>query len=225
MAARSSASASAGGLSEPDAVAAVGGDPVEHGRRPLPSPDDADDRRVRQAERGHQRIRLGLVAARLVGLERPAEHEQLVEGRDALAPLRCVGRPARDGQPERDRAGMGDDDIEVGRLRDDREVAGRAGPDRRQRSLPAVLLGRHERHEQLPVEPGEVPARAERPDRGRGSTPRRPSCRRRRGRRPPHRGSRRPTDRPSRWPDRPAARRRGDPTGSRAAHRVARPAR
>ena len=94
------------------------------------------------------------------------EHEQLVERRDALAPLRGVRRAARDGQPERDRAGVGDDDVEVRRLRDDREVAGRAGPDRGERALPAVLLGRDERDEQLAGEPIEVARRAERPDRG-----------------------------------------------------------
>ena len=152
IAARSSASASAGDLPEPDAVAAVGVDPVEHRRCPLAAADDADDRRVRQAERGHQRVGLGLVAARLVRLERPGQHEQLVEGRHALAPLRGVGRPARNGEPERDRAGVGDDDVEVGRLGDDRQVARRAGPDRGERALPAVLLRRDQHDHQLAVE-------------------------------------------------------------------------
>ena len=194
MAVRSSASASAGGLSEPDAVAAVGRDPVEDGRRPLPSSDDADDRRVRQAERGHQRVGLGLVAAGLVRLERPAEHEQLVERRDAFAALRCVRGPARNGQPERDRPGMGDDDVEIGRLGDDREVAGRAGPDRGQRPLPAVLLGRDEGDEELAVQPLQVAGRRRAPGSRRGSRRRRPSCRTPHGRRPRRRGSRRPTD-------------------------------
>ena len=64
---------------------------------------------------------------------------------------RCEAWAARPGhgQPERDRAGVGDDDVEVRRLGDDRQVAGRAGPDRGERPLPAVLLGRHERDEQL----------------------------------------------------------------------------
>ena len=84
-----------GGLPEPHAVAAVGGHPVEHGRRPLPARDDADDRRIREAEGRHQRIRLSLVAARLVGRQRLAEHEQVVERGHALAPLRRVGRAAR----------------------------------------------------------------------------------------------------------------------------------
>ena len=51
---------------------------------------------------------------------------------------------------------MSDDDVEVGWLRDDRQVAGHAGPDRRQRPLPAVLLGRDEGDEELAVEPGQV---------------------------------------------------------------------
>ena len=71
---------------------------------------------------------------------------------------RRVGRPARDGQPERDRAGVGDHDVEVRRLGDDREVAGGAGPDRGERALPAVLLGRDERDEQLAGEPSPAPA-------------------------------------------------------------------
>ena len=74
---------------------------------------------------------------------------QLVERRHALAPLRGVGGPARDGEPERDRAGVGDDDVEVGRLGDDRHVAGHAGPDRREHPLAAVLLGRHDRDDEL----------------------------------------------------------------------------
>ena len=74
---------------------------------------------------------------------------QVVERRHALAPLRRVGRATRDGQPERDRPGVGDDDVERRRLRDDRQVARRAGPDRGERPLAAVLLGRHERDEQL----------------------------------------------------------------------------
>ena len=72
---------------------------------------------------------------------------------------------------------MGDDDVEVRRLRDDAQVAGRPGADRRQRPLPAVLLGRHERHQELALEPVQGarsrPARARRP----GWRRRRPSCR------------------------------------------------
>ena len=91
--------------------------------------------------------------------------EQLVERGDALAAPRRVRRAARDGQPERDRAGMRDDDVEVRWLRDDRQVAGRAGPDRRERPLPAILLGRDQRDDQLAVEPVEVARRAEGPHR------------------------------------------------------------
>ena len=141
------------------------------------------------------------------------EHEQLVERRDALAPLRGVGRAARDGQPERDRAGVGDDDVEVRRLGDDREVAGDAGPDRGERALAAVLLGRHEGDDELAVEPLEVARGRRAPGRRRGSRPRRPSCRRRRGRTaapsrtsPPHGSAVQVAGSPggttSRWPDR-----------------------
>ena len=56
------------------------------------------------------------------------------------------------------------------------------GPDRGERPLAAVLLGRDERHDQLAVQPVEVAGRAERPDRGQDRRRRRPSCRRRRDR-------------------------------------------
>ncbi len=152
-------------LSEPDAVAPLGDDPVQDGRGPLAARHDADDRRVRQPERRHERVGLGGVARRLVGLERTEHGEQVVERRDALAALAGVGRPARDGEAERDRAGVGDHDVEVRRLRDDREIARRAGPDRGQRALAAVLLAGHERDEELAAEPGRGPGRDERPDR------------------------------------------------------------
>ena len=64
-------------------------------------------------------------------------------------PAARVGRAPGHGQPERDRAGVGDDDVEARGLGDDREVARRPGPDRRQGALPAVLLRRHERHHEL----------------------------------------------------------------------------
>ena len=129
-------------LAELHAVAALGDDPVEDRRGPLPALDLADDRRVRQAEDRHQRIRLGGVAGGLVGLERADQRVQVVERGHALATDRGVRGAAGNGQPERDRAGVGDDDVEAGRLGDDRGVAGAAGPDRREHPLAAVLLGR-----------------------------------------------------------------------------------
>src|SRR6185436_13006646 len=42
----------AGRLPEAHAVAAIGHDPIEDGRRPLAARDDPDDRRVRQTEGG-----------------------------------------------------------------------------------------------------------------------------------------------------------------------------
>ena len=45
--------------------------------------------------------------------------------------------------------GVGGDEPPARRLGDDRHVTGDAGPDRRERPLPAVLLGRHERHHLL----------------------------------------------------------------------------
>ena len=104
-------------LPEPDAIAAVGDDLVEDRRCPLAAVDDPDDRRVRQSKGGHQRIGLCLVPASLVRLERPRELEQLVERGDALASLRRVGRPSRHGKAERDRTGVGDDDVELSRAR------------------------------------------------------------------------------------------------------------
>ena len=130
-------------LAELDPVAALGDDPVEDRRRPLPALDLADDRRVRQAEDGHQRVGLGGVAGGLVGLERADQRVQVVERGHALAADAGVGGAARDGEPERDRAGVGDHDVEARRLGDDRHVAGDAGADRREHALAAVLLRRH----------------------------------------------------------------------------------
>ncbi len=143
-------------LAEPHAVPPVGDDPIEHRRGPLPARHDPDDRRVREAERRHQRVGLGGIAPGLVGLECPRQHEQLVEGRHALPPLRRVGRPSGNGQPEGDRAGVGHHDVEVRGLGDDREVARDPGPDRGERALSAVLLGGDEGHDELAVEPLEV---------------------------------------------------------------------
>ena len=118
----------------------------------------------------------------LVGLEARGPARTACRARRRPRAARGVGGPARDGQPERDRAGMGDDDVEVGRLGDDREVAGGAGPDRGERPLPAVLLGRHEGDDELAVRALEVAGSARAPGPPRGSPRRRPSCRRRRGR-------------------------------------------
>ena len=90
-----------------------------------PPCDLADDRRVGQAVGRHQRIGLGGVAGGLVGLERADEDLELVERGHALAAHRRMRGAARDREPERDRAGVGDDDVEAGRLGDDRDVAGR----------------------------------------------------------------------------------------------------
>src|SRR5688572_3980652 len=73
--------------------------------------------------------------------------------------------PARNRQPECDRPGMSDHDIEVRWLRDDREVACRAGPDRGQGPLPAVLLGWDEGDEELTVQTPQVAHLVKRPDR------------------------------------------------------------
>ncbi len=108
-----------------------------------------------------------------------------------------MGRPARDGQPERQRAGVGDDDVEVRRLGDHGQVAGHAGPDRREHPLAAVLLGRDERDEDLAGQARPRHPTPPRPGPPRGSRRRRPSCRRRRGRTARRRGPRPPTGRPS----------------------------
>ena len=152
-----------GRLAQPDAVAALGDDAVHDGRRPLAAHDRADDRRVREPEGRHQRVGLLRVPARLVGLEGADEVREVVERRHALATGARVRGATRDGEPERDRAGVGDDDVEAGRLRDHAGVAGRAGADRRERPLAAVLLGRDEGDEQLAGERRERARRRERP--------------------------------------------------------------
>ena len=101
-------------LAEPHAVAALGDDPVEDRRGPLPSLDLADDRRVRQPEGGHQRIGLGGVAARSRRPRGPRiSVYRLSSAETPSRRTRGVGGAARDGQPERDRAGVGDDDVEA----------------------------------------------------------------------------------------------------------------
>ena len=84
-----------GRLAEAHAVPPVGDHPIEDRRRPFAALHDAHDRRVRQPERGHQRVRLGGVAPGLVGLERPQQHVEVVERRDALAALGGMRRLAR----------------------------------------------------------------------------------------------------------------------------------
>jgi hypothetical protein len=75
-------------------------------------------------------------------------------------------RTPRNDEPERDRAGMGDDDVEIGGFGDDRGIAGHAAADRRQRPLPAILLAGHERDDELATQPPVRTARDDRPDRG-----------------------------------------------------------
>ena len=70
---------------ERDAVATVGDDPVHDRGCPLAAPDDADDRRIRQAQGSHQRIGLRRVSGDLVDLEGADDVIQVRERRDALA--------------------------------------------------------------------------------------------------------------------------------------------
>ncbi len=142
----------AGRLAEPDAVAALGDDPVDDGRGPLAAAHPADDRRVGQAELDHPRVRLGRVPGRLVGLEGANDDLELVERRDTLPAHRGMGGPAGDAQPERDRPGVSGHDVEPRWLGDHGRVAGRPGPDRGQHPLATVLLGRDGDEERLAVE-------------------------------------------------------------------------
>ena len=169
MHARSSALGVLGRLAEPHAVAALGDDPVHDRRRPLPARDLADDRRVRQPEGRHQRVGLVGVAARLVAPRAPGPGRRGCRAptrpraggsrgppgpgrssRNVIAPAWAMTTSSADG------SGM------------IAQVAGRAGPDRRQRPLAAVLLGRHERDDQLALQP----ARARRSRRAPGRAPR-----------------------------------------------------
>ena len=115
----------------------------------------------------------------------------------------CAARPGH-GEPERDRAGMGDDDLEARRLGDDRHVAGHARADRGEHALATVLLRGHAGDENLAVEPLREARVARAPGPRRGSTRRRPSCRRRRGRTADRRPA--PTDHGSSVPRRGVAR-------------------
>ena len=58
--------------------------------------------------------------------------------------------------------GVGDHDLQAGRLRDDRHVAGHAGANRREHALAAVLLRRHAGDENLATEPVREPCVDER---------------------------------------------------------------
>ena len=80
-------------LAQLHAVSAVRDHAIHHGARPVATLDRADDRGVRQSERGHERVGLGGVATRLVRLERPDEDAQLVQRGHALAPLAGMRRP------------------------------------------------------------------------------------------------------------------------------------
>ena len=67
-----------------------------------------------------------------------------------------MGGAARDGEAERDRAGLHRHDLQAGRLGDDRGVGDEAGADRGEHPGPAVLLGRNGQHDRLPCEVGGV---------------------------------------------------------------------
>ena len=153
-------------LPELHAVATLGDDAIEHRRGPLPSLDLADDRRVRQPESRHERIGLRGVARGLVRLEGADQRVEVVERGDTLATNGRVRRSTRDGESERDRAGMGDDDVEARRLRDHRGIARAAGPDRGEHPLAAVLLRRDGDRQHLAVEGIRGPRGDERSQRG-----------------------------------------------------------
>ena len=124
---------------------------------------------------------------RLVGLQRRVHAHVAVDRRAALEPLRGVRRAPAHDAAERQRAGLGADDSEARRLREQRGVERRVALERRERAEPAVLLrGRPPatRPRACPRPPREAtPKRAARP------RPR-PSCPARLGRagaRPPRR--------------------------------------
>ena len=82
-------------LAELHAVAALGLDLVDHRRRPVAAGNLADDRRVRQAVRGHERVGLGSVARRLVACQGRDERLEVVERGYALAAHRRMRGAAR----------------------------------------------------------------------------------------------------------------------------------
>ena len=186
--ARSSASASADRLVDADAVAALGDGPVGHARRPVAGAQTPDRGGVGESQCLHGTVGPRRRCARLsFGSRARSMGVELVERRDALAPKCRVRRAARHGQGEGDRAGLGGDDLESGRLGDHGGVGDVPGPDRRQRARAAVLLGGHGQRAPLRPDPGRPRPRAalaSPPGRPRH----RPSC-------PPSRGR---TDAPSR---------------------------
>ena len=155
-----------GRLAEPHAVAALRDDEVHHRRRPLP------------AWTVPTIVGYGRPSAVISGsVSSPLRHASSASSaRTMVCRLSSAETPSRrllawaarpgHGQPERDRAGVGDDDVEHRRLRDDRHVARRPRADRGERPLAAVLLGGHQRDDQLPGQRRELPARPERPHGG-----------------------------------------------------------
>ena len=213
-------------LAEPDAVPAVGDDPVEDGRRPL-----AAATRCRRSSgtagrgpssAGRSRPRCGRVSSassarrstyRLSSADTPSRRCDACAARpgtvsrNVIAPAWATTMSRFDGS------------VMIARSPVD------AGPDRGERALAAVLLGRHERDDELAVER----ARARRVATSARTAPRIAATPPFMSQAPrPYRRAvadlGRPTDRPSTSRDRPAARRRGGRTG-RSAGRPARPTR
>ncbi len=139
-------------LADTNAVAALGNDPVHDRRGPRPAFHLADDRRVREAEHRHQRVGLVRVTASFVDPQRTDQEAEVVERRDALPTDGSVRGAAGHNEAEGDGTGVGHDDLKAGRLGDDREVAGHAGPDRGKHPLPTILLGGHAGDQDLAVE-------------------------------------------------------------------------
>src|SRR5690606_31637157 len=80
------------------------------------------------------------VAPPLERVERAPQDEELLDRADALEADARVRRAPLHGEAERERAGAGGDDGEIGRLGDDRRVAAVAALQGRERTEPAVLF-------------------------------------------------------------------------------------
>ena len=201
--------------------------PPARRRGPRPRPGPAPGSTTRRRPRARPAAGTAARSSRISGcatsaLISPLERVQrrvhahvAVDRRAALEPVRGVCGAAGHHAPEGERPRLRADDVEAGRLGDQRRVERRVALQLRERPEPAVLLGgdalQHDlrRRRRRPCAP--PPARAARP-------PPRPSCRRRRGR-----AAGRPRARPTTARDAtarcPARRRRRARSGTAAAAR------
>ena len=116
--------------------------PVGDLARPVAAAHAADEQRVGQLELAHQRVRDVRVDRELVLGEREVDARRSGRSPSSRRAARRRGRSGRATTPlEGQRARLGADDAQAGRLGQQRGVEGGVALERRERAEPAVLLG------------------------------------------------------------------------------------